>query len=64
MTPLIKTFINALVAGLLGGSVPIVAGEDWSNILISGLIAVIIALLNLWQHRPDVITEKEVAVKK
>ena len=53
MAPWIKTLLNALVAGVVGGSVPTVAGGDWKEILAMGGVAIVLALFNLWQHRPD-----------
>ena len=52
MNPLTKTIVNAILAGLIGGTVPAVNGNSWTEILITGGVAVIIALINLWQHKP------------
>ena len=53
MNPYVKTLINALLAALVGGGAPAVAGADWPTILITGAVSIIIALINLWQHKPS-----------
>lgn len=53
MNPYVKTFINALIAALVGGGVPAVSGADWPTVIMTGVVAIIVALINLWQHKPN-----------
>ena len=52
MDPALKTFISAILSGVIGGTIPTVAGSDWKTITASAAACAIIGVFNLFIHKP------------
>ena len=52
MDPALKTFISAILSGVVGGTIPTVAGSDWKTITASAAACAIVGVFNLFIHKP------------
>ena len=52
MNTFVKLIIAAIVGGVVGGSVPTIAGNSWEQILATAVAGIVIALFHLYVPSP------------
>jgi hypothetical protein len=52
MNPLLKSFLSAIVGGVLGGSTVTVTGGTAKEIAVSAGASAVVSVINLWLHKP------------
>ena len=53
MSPLVRYILNALLAAVVGGSIPATTGlSGWELYVAVGVSSAVFAVWNLWQHKP------------
>lgn len=52
MGAFLKSLLSGVIGGIVTGSVPAAQGSDVKSIAASAAVGVIVALANLWIHKP------------